>query len=159
MSWLARLKKTPVDAEMEPTKPTKPGSVGFVGSTLSPLQKNEGFSGAANDPVPDTDRWCWPHSSAMNTTEIETFTARLLRFTSKGLTAPRSEAVADKLVIRDREKDDRVICLECIHLGGYESGSLRCSNWKGSGIAVSARHAFLPSDIALRLQRCPGASR
>ena len=41
---------------------------------------------AANDTTPatDPDRWCWPHSEAMNGQEIDTFTARLARFTDKG---------------------------------------------------------------------------
>ncbi len=156
MSWLARLKKTFVGTEMEPAKPAKPSSVGFVGSTFPPLQKNEGFSGAANDPAPDLDRWCWPHSSAMNTAEIENFTARLLRCTAKGLPVLDSEALADKLVNRDREQDDRVICLECMNLGGYGAGSWRCTNWKAAGISVSPLHASLPGDVVIQLQRCAG---
>ena len=156
MSWLARLKKTSLGIEMDPTKPTKPGFVGFAGSTLSPLQKKEGFSGAANDPAPDPDQWCWPNSPAMNTAEIETFTARLLRFTSKGLPVPGSEALADKLVNRDREQDDRVICLECMHLGGYGVGSWRCGNWQTAGIAIRSSDAQLPSDLVVKLQRCGG---
>lgn len=154
MSWLARLKKTSVGAEMDPTKPTKPGSVGFVGSSLPPLQKNEGFSRAANDPAPDPNQWCWPNSPAMNTAEIETFTARLLRFTAKGLPVLDSEALADKLVNRDREQDDRVICLECMNLGGYGAGSWRCTNWQAAGISVSSLHASLPRDLVKQLQRC-----
>lgn len=156
MSWLARLKKSSVGIEMDPAKPTKPGFVGFVGSTLPPLQKNEGFSGPANDPAPDPDQCCWPNSPAMNTVEIETFTARLLRFTAKGLPVPGSEALADKLVNRDREQDDRVICLECMNLGGYGAGSWRCTNWKAAGISVSPLYASLPSDLVMQLQRCAG---
>lgn len=159
MSWLARLKKNSLGTAMDPAKPAKTFSAGFAGSTLPPVPKNEGLSEAANDPAPDPDRWCWPISPAMNMAEIETFSTRLLRFAGKGLTVRDSEALADKLLIRDREQDDRVLCLECRHLAGYESGSWRCANWKGSGIADSARHASLPYDIALRLQRCPGASR
>ena len=64
------------------------------------------------------DRWCWPRSSAMNGVEIETFTARLYRFTDKGLPRSDGEALADKLVVRDREQDDRRVCLECRHFAG-----------------------------------------
>jgi hypothetical protein len=156
MSWLARLKKNNLGTEMDPAKPAKTVFAVFAGSTLPPLQKNEGVSAAANDPAPDLDRWCWPHSSAMNTAEIKTFTARLLRFTSKGLPAPGSEALADKLVIRDREQDDRVICLECMHLGGYGVGSWRCVNWQAAGIAIRSRDVQLPSDLVVKLQRCGG---
>jgi hypothetical protein len=156
MSWLARLKKTSLGAEMEPAKPAKPGFVGFVGPTLLHLQKNEGFSGAANDPSSDPDQWCWPNSPAMNTAEIETFTARLLRFTAKGLPVPDSEALAEKLINRDREQDDRVICLECRHIAGYGAGSWRCANWKAAGIAVSPRHASLSIELVMQLHRCGG---
>jgi putative DNA primase/helicase len=57
----------------------------------------------------------WPHlSSAMNGVEIDTFAARLHKFTDKGL-ARRWRTLADKLVVRDREADDRRVCLECRH--------------------------------------------
>ena len=49
----------------------------------------------------DPDRWCWPHGAAMNTVEIDTFTARLARFTDKGMSLSDAEALADKLVVRD----------------------------------------------------------
>jgi len=156
MSWLARLKKNNLGTEMDPAKPAKTVFAVFAGSTLPPVQKNEGFSGAANDPAPDPDQWCWPNSPAMNTAEIETFTARLLRCTAKGLPVPDSEALADKLVNRDREQDDRVICLECMNLGGYGAGSWRCINWQAAGISVSLLHASLPGDLVMQLQRCAG---
>ena len=73
---------------------------------------------AKDAPAPplDPDPWCWPHSTAMNAAEIDRFTMRLARFTDKGLTLADAEALADKLVIRDREGDDRRLCLECLHL-------------------------------------------
>jgi hypothetical protein len=86
----------------------------------------------------------------------ETFTARLLRFTAKGIPVLDSEAIADKLVIRDREQDDRVICLECRNLGGYGAGSWRCGNSQSAGISIRTRDAQLPSDLVLKLQRCGG---
>ena len=100
--------------------------------------------------MPDPDRYCWPHSPAMNTREIDTFTARLARFTDKGLRLDDAERLADQLVIRDREGDDRRLCLECVHLQGY--GPWRCGNWK---------HADVPPygvarDLVLMLQRCDG---
>ena len=156
MSWLARLKKNNLSTEMDPAKPAETVFAVFAGSALPTLQKNEGFTRAANDPAPDHDQWCWPNSPAMNTTEIETFTARLLRFTAKGLPVLGSEALAEKLVDRDREQDDRVICLECRHIAGYGAGSWRCANWRAAGIAVSPRHASLPSDLVMQLQRCGG---
>ena len=100
------------------------------------------------------DSCCWPHSSAMNGEEIDTFTARLARFTDKGLSLTDAERLADKLVARDREGDDRRVCLECAHLrhGG------RCGNWQAAGVAIRARDAQLPGDFTTMLQRCDGFS-
>lgn len=124
------------------TEPTKPGFVGFVAPILAPLQKTGGDLSAANDPAPvpvqvstavvstlvtsqthvfeftdgNPDRWAWPHSDAMNSTEIDSFTARLVRFTDRGLDLARAETLADKLTIRDRDGDERRHCLECARL-------------------------------------------
>jgi hypothetical protein len=151
MTWLSRLKKQKTPGT-HPTKPTKPGFVGFVGTPSGHIQKIEVDAPAANDPAPDHDRWCWPHGSAMNTAEIDTFTARLARFTDRGLILNDAECFADSMVIRDREEDDRVVCLECIHLqrGG------RCGNWQTAGVAIRARDAQLPVALVLLLQRCTG---
>ena len=50
------------------------------------------------DPYGDTDRHCWPHSTAMNRAEIIDFTARILRFKGKGISADDAEKLADRLV-------------------------------------------------------------
>jgi len=106
---------------------------------------------ACKDPAPaDPDRWCWPHSTAMNTAEIDTFTARLASFTNKGLSLADAERTADRLVIRDREGDDRRLCLECSHLQGH--GRRRCGNWKAADVA---REALAP-ELVTMLQRCSG---
>ena len=57
--------------------------------------------------------------TAMNGAEIASFKVRLARFTAKGLTFNIGEALADRLVIRDRESDDRRSCLECVNLAGF----------------------------------------
>lgn len=152
MSWLARLKKTECVPELDTTETTKRVSVVSVGAIPEPFQKSGGDPGAANDPAPDPDRWAWPHSTAMNTAEIDTFTARLARFTDRGLILADAEALADKLVNRDREGDDRRLCLECasLHRGG------RCGNWQAAGVAIRARDAQLPGDFTTMLQRCGG---
>ena len=104
----------------------------------------------------DLDRWCWPHPSAMNGSEIDTFTERLHQFTDKGLARNDGEALADKLVLRDREKDDRRTCLECRYLAGHGSVSWSCSNWQAAGIAIRSHDAQLPADFVVQLQRCHG---
>ena len=90
----------------------------------------------------------------MTGSEIDTFTARLAVFTDKGLNLDVAESVADKLVTRDRESDDRALCLECLHLAGH--GSWRCGNWQRAGIAINARDAGLPAELVRKLQRCDG---
>jgi hypothetical protein len=102
----------------------------------------------------DADRWAWPASSAMTGAEIDTFTARLARFTDMGLGLDAGERLADKLVIRDREQDDRRQCLECLHL--HQGDGWRCGNWQRAGVAVRARDAQLPTDLVYQLQRCNG---
>lgn len=163
MKWLARLKKIETATDVKPTKPTKPGDepenrgfVGFVGPLLAPVQKAGSDSPAANDGNPDPDRYCRPHSTAMNAREIDAFTARLARFTDKGLSLEDGEALANSLVMRDRESDDRRLCLECTHLGG--TGAWRCGNWQRAGVAIKARDAGLPRDLVRTLQRCDGFS-
>ncbi|MFC7462361.1 hypothetical protein [Hydrogenophaga defluvii] len=165
MKWLDRL-KTPKAPDPHATKPTKPqeskqaaGFVGFVAYPPAPFQKIEASTAAANDatdttPTTDPDRWCWPHSEAMNGQEIDTFTARLSRFTDKGLTLTDAEREADRLAIRDRENDNRRLCLECAHLHG--AGRWRCGNWHRAEVANQLKDAHLPGALVLTLQRCPG---
>lgn len=132
--WLARLKnqRTP---QAEPTEPTKPGSVGFVGASLGetdqskpPLQPQgvrspaepvtaHASTQAANDGEPDPVRWCWPAGNAMNGVELKALAARVHRFTDRGVELAAAEVLADKLMQRDRDGDDRRLCLECSYLG------------------------------------------
>ena len=104
----------------------------------------------------DPDAHCWPHSTAMNGAELDLFTARLHRFTDKGLTIADGESLADKLVVRDREADDRRFCMECRHLSGVGQTSWRCGNWQAAGVAIRSRDSLLPADLVLQLQRCHG---
>ena len=171
--------KAPDTHATKPTKlpqgDEKEGFVGFVAYPPAPFQKigvgdlveaprarlvekslipqdSAPNDSATPDPAPatDPDRWCWPHSPAMNTTEVDTFTARLARFTEKGVSYDEAERLADALVIRDREGDDRRLCLECPHLQGF--GRWRCGNWQ----AVDVARQGLARDLVLLLQRCGG---
>lgn len=169
--WLARLKseKTTDTCATETTKtPPKEDKgvfVGFVASPLAPFQKSGAddlvaeatHTVAANDskvaapaPASDPDLWCWPASPAMNSGEIDLFLKRLERFTDKGLIVPAAEALADKLVQRDREGDDRRLCLECAYLQGFNYW--RCGNWQTAEVV----RAGLVPDLVMMLQRCPG---
>ena len=65
------------------------------------LALNAAQQAAGVPPLGDPDADCWPDSTAMTGAEIDNFTARLARFTDKGLTLDAGERLADKLVIRD----------------------------------------------------------
>jgi len=101
--------------------------------------------------IEDSDRWCWPYSSAMNGREIDIFLIRLEHFRSLGVGLNSAENLADRLVIRDRDLDDRVMCVECKYLHG-----LICRNWNKADIAIKAEGANLPSSFTVLLQRCDG---
>jgi len=90
----------------------------------------------------------------MNTREVDTFTARLARFTDRGMGLADAERLADALVQRDRAGEDRRACVECTHLHG--AGPWRCGNWKLADIAIKAADAQLPGELVTRQQRCPG---
>ena len=70
--------------------------------------------------------------------------ARLLRW---GWPEPEAEKLAERLVKRDREQDDRVSCADCRH---YRPG--RCGNHRA---ALLHSHE-VGRDLAAMLQRCPG---
>ena len=139
---------------------------------LHPVQGTEKAANATNTPnvafvapPPSTkltavgqansDLWCWPHSSAMNTQEIATFSVRLEQFSRKRVSLAEAEFLADRLVLRDRDEDDRQLCLECQHLQG-DVGSWRCSNAHAARMAVGIANAPLPVGMTQQLQRCPG---
>jgi hypothetical protein len=132
----------------------KPEPLSSVLAVLSPtvLEKHDFPTTVIENP----DRWCWPQSSAMNGAEIAAFADRLHKFSGKGISRSDSELLANKLVVRDRESDDRRVCLECSCFTGYSPGSWRCNNWEVSGVGFSARDAHLPLDLILQLQRCAG---
>jgi hypothetical protein len=77
------------------------------------FERNDASIGGIECP----DRWCWPHSTAMTSREIYILKARLFRFTEMGLTLALAEFLADKLATRDRESDDRRLCIECSNAG------------------------------------------
>ena len=110
---------------------------------------------AANDAALDPDSYCWPHSSAWNTSEIALFNRRAALFVRRGADEAQAEKLADRLVTRDREDDDRRLCLECRHLQG--ATPWRCGNWFMAGVAVRSGDAGLARDMVMLLQRCPGA--
>lgn len=169
MNWLARLKKIEINPKPEPTETTKTVSVVFVGSISAPAPKIGGDSIAANDSaltpmtavagvdlIPQKGVKALTTTPAMPGRDADTFTARVIRFTSKGMSLTDGETLANKLAIRDRELDDRRLCLECTHLAGYGAGPWSCRAWSRAGVAIKARDAGLPGDLVQQLQRCDG---
>lgn len=106
----------------------------------------------ANDSTPlDPDRWCYPHTEAMNTAEINTFAKRATTFNRRGLSSLESETVAYRLVNRDRDAaDNRGACVECRGLTG--NGPYQCSKWR----AADLDGALLARQLVTMLQRCDG---
>lgn len=146
---------TPETSGIDFTKESAPnGDVSLwrepIASGTSPVALARMPYEPANDAPSDQDRYCWPHSEAMNGKEIYTFTARLVHFTAKGLSLETAEWQADRLTARDREDDDRRLCLECPHLQGL--GRWRCGNWEAADMA---REGMAP-DLVQTLQRCSG---
>jgi hypothetical protein len=101
-----------------------------------------------------SDRYCWPHSSAMNSMELTRMVSRIDLFCAKGLNEHSAEELAEKLVSRDRELDDRRVCYECSHLKGMVR--VRCNNWKAAGNVTDSNSAFLDYDFCSILRRCSG---
>ena len=90
----------------------------------------------------------------MNTAEIDTFTARRARFTDKGADPCCCRGTGRRAIQRDREMDDRHLCLECVHLRGGND-RWRCGIAVVAGIGLRA-DAQLPSDLTRLPQRCAG---
>lgn len=170
----AGLSRTTLSADAWDTVGQAPGPVvkwqdeGGHLSHLSHLEQNEvgqaepSIHGAVPlvPPVPplsesnataDPDWHCWPHTEAMNTAEIDTFTGRLHRFTRHGLDFTQAEQLADSLVQRDRGNDDRRLCLECVHLQ-HGAGLWGCNQWRRAGLGA----ASVAGDLVTVLQRCEG---
>lgn len=103
----------------------------------------------------DSDRWCWTNSEAMTGHEIDSFITRIARFTCIGVNQASAEALAVKLLQRDRSSDDRRVCLECKHLVAWRA-AWGCGAMKVAGVAIHSRNARLPADFVIKLQRCEG---
>lgn len=79
--------------------------------------------------------------------DIERFNDRRARLMRWGWAEPEAEKLAERLVRRDREYDERVNCTECKH---YRPG--RCGNHRRAEL----RTHDLGRDLAAMLQRCRG---
>jgi hypothetical protein len=87
-----------------------------------------------------------PSSGARTDDEIHRFADRRDRLLRWGWTEAEAERLAERLVDRDRDIDDRVSCADCRH----SRGSI-CANHKAAGLGSRDVGRF-----AETLQRCPG---
>lgn len=135
-------------ASSEPVSTASPEKPGPTAGPIGPA-----LAGERQDP----DRWSWPNGTAMNTAEIDTFTQRATVFNRRAMPSVEAEALAYKLVNRDRDGDDRRLCLECAHLtgsqpGAWSRGGWRCSQWQQAGMGATG----VPAGLVMVLQRCDG---
>jgi hypothetical protein len=79
--------------------------------------------------------------------EIDRFSKRVVMFASRRLTNVAAEKLAERLVERDRDGDDRRICLECRHL--RRSGVCQVAH---EGRMHGASVTYAP--VTTVLQRC-----
>lgn len=88
------------------------------------------------------------HADGWDDAEIELFTVREARFMRLGRYAD-AEQLAERLTLRDREQDDRRLCLECMSL----ANDRRCE-LAAQGRLAGADRRLEP--VPTILQRCPG---
>lgn len=117
------------DAMREALRAAKPDLLSLLAQTPNTL---EGFDLAA---VAWTDG------------DIARFHVRHDRLARWGWPDEAAQALAARLVLRDRAHDDRVSCADCRH---YRPS--RCGNHRRAGLLS----AELGRDLAGMLQRCPG---
>lgn len=90
------------------------------------------------------------HAEAWDDGTITRFVARVSLFLRRGVGAEDADDLAERLVLRDRDGDDRRACVECRNLAGAISTSLRCKAARAAGVAPE-----LPAALVMQQQRCP----
>lgn len=86
------------------------------------------------------------HEGCWNDAEIETFVTRSTRLSAMGRVD--AEHLAARLTLRDRQADDRRLCIECREL----ESSGRCAAARRGALANTDRHLTPTQNI---LMRCP----
>lgn len=148
MNWLTRLKKiesAPVPNRQNRQKEDAEAFAGFAGTPPAPFEKTVGDIAALVDTLPD------PANDAALPDDADTFAARLALLTDRGLSLGDAETIAHRLALRDAERDERRVCVECLHLSGTTTAR-RCSQWRVTGM----KSPSTPAEQATILQRCAG---
>ena len=105
-------------------------------------------TGCSGNPLMTSAQGDECHSGGWGDAEIDTFTAREARFIRLGQSVD-AEHLAERLALRDRQHDDRRLCLECAAL----ADNRRCLVAAGGRLANADQRLEPVSTI---LQRCPG---
>ena len=80
------------------------------------------------------------HAGAWDDAEISAFTSRVFLLMRHGIKATDADDLAERLILRDRESDDRHVCAECRH-----GRSARCPDGHPLPVAMLHRCArFVP---------------
>lgn len=137
---------TPATDEPETTSPV--ATVATVAVAEAPKAERDMSLASVAAEILDPDRWCWPYSDAMNGAELETMARRVAVFHRRGIRLDEAETLADSLVKRDRDLDNRRLCLEC---GALRPG-LVCS------VPTKAGAGRTVSGLVKMPQHCPGFS-
>ncbi len=96
---------------------------------------------------------------ALNDRQIARMQFRLDLFRRRGVPEAQAEKLVDRLVIRDAEKDDRHLCIECQHLDDdndcFAARLLKVARERHPN-RPARRHATEPIQQPMRtvLQRC-----
>ena len=112
-----------------------------------------GFSSKAPDKAQDRPYKLTPadadpcHAGGWDDFEIARFQARAAALRRRGVADDDAGDLAERLTLRDRERDERVLCAECSH---YRPG--RCGNHRAAGLSS----AEVGRDMTVMLQRCSG---
>ena len=119
---------------------------------VAPIEINEKNAARAKS-SPSSEDHRWPE---IDSSELDLFVRRKTEFVARGVDEAQSEELADQLMVRDQDMDDRRMCYECNHLKGF--ARLRCNNWKAAGISMTSDGAFVGTDFGTLLKRCNGFS-
>ena len=143
--WAARLaEKTAVPLRTGTDKTAESGLLSVLAVPAEGIANDFPMAPQVAEPAslsPDLSTVAWTDD------DIARFNARRARLMRWGWPETDAEAMAERLVIRDRIGDDRVSCAECQHC---RPG--RCGNHNRAGL----HGAELGRDLVAMLQRCPG---
>lgn len=90
------------------------------------------------------------HAEPWNDAATARFVARVSLFLRRGINATDADDIAERLHLRDVHGDDRVLCVECVHLSG-RAGAWHCGNHRAADVGRD-----LPAALTTTMQRCAG---